>query len=438
MHVMTSGLGLSLALWLVQSTMVPVGPVDLPAVQTASSPAASGTLPIRTQAQWQQWLQATANRPSPLDRLPAGARKRFIASLSFGHSGLQGMDLNELKLSLNDAGIAAVLALFGPPWTEIPVKSQMRRGSTPTTPDTISDLEQRYNRLYAEFTQNARLDAVGRAGRSTLPARFELLLPEARDEAAMQALDSHDLFLLQRASQDLAKRSHDLPDAVQHSVVAAQQAVFDQAFRRGIANTEDANALRQSLLNMRDFSAAQALGKRIPQLAALPRFVDQAPHPRGQPTVWRMSSDGSTLTRSAIDLRGDHLLVTAGCHFSEDAATDISADPLLAPVFAKHAQWLVLQPGQEDLALVKQWNRRFPKAQVAMIHSPQEWSLFPNWAMPTFYLVRDAKVIGTSSGWSRGDSAERAGLMALIRQAGWLAGNGQATRSTVAAGAISR
>src|SRR3546814_10826093 len=62
-----------------------------------------------------------------------------------------------------------------------------------------------------------------------------------------------------------------------------------------------------------------------------------------------MDAEGNRLTRTAIDLEQTQKRVTAGCHFSVDAAEDISADPVLGPVFARHAHWLVSTPGIESI-----------------------------------------------------------------------------------------
>src|SRR3546814_13855955 len=82
-----------------------------------------------------------------------------------------------------------------------------------------------------------------------------------------------------------------------------------------------------------------------------------------------MNAEGNRLTRTAIDLEPTQILVTAGCHFSVDAAEDISADPVLGPVFARHAHWLVSTPGIESIDAARAWNQRLPDAQVGMMHA---------------------------------------------------------------------
>ena len=146
------------------------------------------------------------------------------------------------------------------------------------------------------------------------------------------------------------------------------------------------------------------------------------PWPRGpQARPWLPTDNsGRRLTRTAIDLAPTQILVTAGCHFSADAAEDISADPVLGPVFARHAHWLVGAPGVESMDAVRKWNQRFPGAQAEMIHDRGEWSIFPTWSMPKFHIVRDGKVVETVKGWPRSPMSNRQSLIDALRRAGLL------------------
>jgi hypothetical protein len=136
--------------------------------------------------------------------------------------------------------------------------------------------------------------------------------------------------------------------------------------------------------------------------------------------VWRVDGSGRKLTRAVVDLAPLQIVVTASCHFSKDAARDITADALLGPVFEKRAQWLVPAPGSESIDAVRLWNTELPRALVAMIYDREEWSLLPHWNMPTFFIVREGKVIDAESGWASGDPRDRAELVALLRRNGLL------------------
>src|SRR3546814_16145872 len=121
--------------------------------------------------------------------------------------------------------------------------------------------------------------------------------------------------------------------------------------------------MRGILLAGRRFEQARRFTASHPDagLSALPAFEDPLASD-AQATVWRMNAEGNRLTRTAIDLEPTQILVTAGCHFPVDAAADISADPVLDPVFARHAHWLVSTPGIEPIDAQRQWHHRPPAA----------------------------------------------------------------------------
>src|SRR3546814_17041083 len=124
-----------------------------------------------------------------------------------------------------------------------------------------------------------------------------------------------------------------------------------------------------------------------------------------------MNAEGNSLTRTAIDLQPPRFFATAGCHFAADAAEDISSDPVLGPVFARHAPWLVSTPGNESIDAARDWNRRFPDAQVEIIHDRGEWSILPTCSIPKFHIVRGGKVMATGQGCRREPTATRHPLL---------------------------
>src|SRR3546814_8817140 len=157
--------------------------------------------------------------------------------------------------------------------------------------------------------------------------------------------------------------------------------------------------MRGILLAGRRFEQARRFTASHPDagLSALPAFEDPLASD-AQATVWRMNAGGNRLTRTAIDLEPTQILVTAGCHFSVDAAEDIYADPVLGPVFARHAHWLVSTPGIESLDAARARNPRLPAPQVEMIHDRVAGSLFPTWSMPHFNIVRARTVLDKLNG----------------------------------------
>ena len=112
------------------------------------------------------------------------------------------------------------------------------------------------------------------------------------------------------------------------------------------------------------------------------------------------------MRRKVIDLHGPlHIVVIAGCHFSESAARAIHADSELRDVFARHATWLAA-PAQ-PLADVADWNREFPDMPMQVAWTTGEWSMLDDWAMPTYYVFRDGHETAQFQGWSGVETLKR-------------------------------
>lgn len=398
-----------------------------PTVSATAATASQPPAPILDAHAWRAWLRAHNGQPAPLDRLGVGARARFLSSIHFGRSGLDSLPAgDELANALSDAHIKTVYRWFGPDIAPLAPASRLRRGSTPEDPQQVSALEKRHVDYTVQMRAQVRDASPATLDRAALLARYNRTFPEARDAAALQAMSGHDLFLLLQATAQTARLirfATETPKGAQASLLLqAYQHIHADAMQRGITDQDDAQALRDALLGARDFAAAQALTARTHGLPALPRLIDRGPLPTGQPTLWRLSPDGTSMTRTAFDLSGQHLLVTAGCHFSEDVAAAIASDPELLPVFKRHAQWLVPAPGSEDIAAAVDWNKRFPHAPVAMVYDRAEWKVLAGpWLMPHYLLVKDGRVIESAhAAWRPGYMQPRDELVAMLRRAGWL------------------
>ncbi len=203
------------------------------------------------------------------------------------------------------------------------------------------------------------------------------------------------------------------------STIAAAQRVLSEMERRGLADNRAKSRLFNALLSAGRFDAARSFAALHPD-AGLPRVPESINTDPGLPSAWRFSADGNTLTRIGIDLQPLQVIVAAGCHFSADAARDIASDPILGPVFARHAHWLSLPPGNEQLDALQEWNRNHPQTPMLAIHDRSEWAVIPKWNMPTFAIIQGGKLIDSTHGWRSGDPDFRDKLVSMLRRAGLL------------------
>jgi hypothetical protein len=383
--------------------------LSLPTVAWAQDPP---DLPITTRERLDRWLHAPAT-PSPLDALSPGARERFLASLAFGRNGLGGFDASDLSLELDAGQIRAILAMFAAEEYAHLVKpaDARSRAVAAARHAGIGELERHYNRFHASLQETtaagdvARAEAVGR----TYAEEFGRYATEA-----LPQLDDSDLQLLLQASLDAGG----IADSARIGETALQ--AWNEYEQRGLAANADVARVFDLLLATRRFDDAKAFALKHPD-AGLPDMPEFRESGRvAAPSAWQFIEDGRVLARRSIDLDPLQIIVTAGCHFSVDAAEDISMDPLLGPVFRRHASWLSEAPGREDLESLRDWNRRFPGAQMMPIHARDEWAMFPEWRMPVFHIVKDGKVVESVVGWSRKEPTTRDRLVAALKRTGLL------------------
>jgi hypothetical protein len=366
------------------------------------APAFAGQPLITSKAQLTHYLQNTPPGQSPLDELSPGGRKRFLTQLNFGQHGLRGISRDDPESELTHPQIVRLLALFG-------AEKYARGGLTPA--------EQ------ARFKREQAMDAAARGcvvkscAETEVERRYDELVKHDPDASLSDAQrfafvgQQYDrLFKSYQTPQRLRSATH--PDlrlrkrAVEYTIpllpspthIAQLQLDLAEMQRRSMIDDRDYTTLHQALITSRDFNAAETLVQRHPSMNvdAVPTFRKPVSLPPGQPTA--LTVRGGSMTRQSFNLSAPlRIVVVASCHFSEDAARAIEADPQLRPIFANNAIWLASQ--NEHFSSVKEWNREFPDQPIHIAWQDSEWSMLDSWAMPTFYVFRNGQMVKTFSGW---------------------------------------
>jgi hypothetical protein len=370
--------------------------------------------PLTSLTETQAWL-ALAPANNPLDAFSAGGRERFLLGLHFGDQGLNGFTAADLSAELTQDEIRKVLALFGPeaikyaPRSQLTASAQRAQGSAAER-GRLSDVDRACN-LYLRRNLEAGVDTSAPGYAQAMGRRFDELLAAYYVPEALRKVYDGDLRVLWWAVEDTAKRTRE------RRHVDAFGNTFAERRRRRPDLTDGATEFQDLLLVTRRYEEARDLARQFPGLAPLPELRDELGQASGQVTAWRLDAGGRHMTRTRFELSRTQILVTASCHFSKDAAADISADPVLSPVFARHARWITLPPGREDISAAQEWNAKFPDAQVVMAYDMNEWQMLPSWSTPNFYVIRDGRVIERVEGWSRNpaDGSRQALIDALRR-----------------------
>jgi hypothetical protein len=193
--------------------------------------------------------------------------------------------------------------------------------------------------------------------------------------------------------------------AADPAYVEAIEASVDELERRKLAEPSDRGLLVVTLqLNDRyDEAMRRQPPERTLYTSAFPRRVP-APRPRaaGALQAWSWDVQADTLTERTVDLaHGARVVVWSApsCHFCEQAATDIDADPQLAKTLAAHALWVQRPLGGLEREAMQAWTARHPAAPIDVVSDPAGWPMPKAYGTPTFLFLQDGKVVTQVSGW---------------------------------------
>jgi len=242
----------------------------------------------------------------------------------------------------------------------------------------------------------------------------------AADPSSTQVsrVDDHDLELLYRAA-DLASFY-----STKDSYVRAMAAVVDELQRRGLTSAGHYTHLYERYVEARMLADAKAVADKhpLPEHVKLPEIHDATDLGEGQPTVLVVEPRTHTLLRRGVDLQQAAQVVIVshpGCHFSQAAIGDISADVVLSKGFSEHATWVAPQDshlGDLDVALFEQWDREHPGHEISVAFKREKWPMIDSWETPTFYFLEKGVVRAKVQGWPK--EGHRAELLAGLQKIG--------------------
>lgn len=332
--------------------------------------------PIASRAKLDAYLRDTPLSASPLGALTAAGRQRFLASLVFSERGLGGFGTDDLRYDLTREQVWQVLRLFASEGyaTELPARTQ------PRPDDSGASLEAAYDRLVT-------LD-----GASAVAYYAQAFAPS---QARLAALGGRDAELLFRATSRVARN--------QPGLLADLRRDFDELARRGRIDRPHANAFYDTLLAAHRNDEARALLAAYPvlQRSAPPTLRSASNVRKGDSSVW-IAHGEHELWRVRLMLNNAAQVLVLGsprCHYSQDAARDIDADPQLAALFGAHAQWVAPAADIVDTDGLRAWNRVHPTQQLAILHADGELPFVHDLDTPVFYVLRHGELVATVVGW---------------------------------------
>jgi hypothetical protein len=274
----------------------------------------------------------------------------------------------------------------------------------------VPGIESRYNALF-ELAQTVA-DRPQIEQEPTIRAEFQRSLAHAYNDADLRRVSDADLRRLMLAGEVLgffAYAQSDLP------YVERPLQVLE---RRGVANDDDRARYFRVLVGLRRFEQARAYRAAHPAMDVeqMPAVVDASGNGTG-PVAYAISAERLTKVRAPIDV-GVHLIVVAHplCAYSRKAMEALGSDARLSPFLRGRATWLAPVNRRIGMDVLATWNDVHTATPLVLTDRREDWPFIRIWSTPTFYVLRDGKLVGAFEGWP-GDG-RRPQLVALLRAAG--------------------
>ncbi|MEG0184915.1 MAG: hypothetical protein RR704_15865 [Stenotrophomonas sp.] len=228
---------------------------------------------------------------------------------------------------------------------------------------------------------------------------------------ALSALCTQDLRMLLRATHAAAVAS-------KHSRYSGiAQRIGMQLKGRGALQSADIRDGARIAMISRDGSALTSgsmwssafNGARPPTLPKATADVD----------YWTPDPDGAGYGKATAEIASLDILVIAHptCGFTRAAADAAQTDPELRSMLSgRRALWLSPQDGTLDPRVFIDWRERHPDLPIHIVGRQSGFPELGYWGTPTFYILRDGKVVARVVGWPSGGN--KAALQKAFADAG--------------------
>ncbi len=379
----------------------------------ATAPASSA---VHTEVELRAAL--ASSKPTPLDALTAYGKREVIRQMRWSEKGLVSFGTAPLIRELGHEQLAAVLR-FLDAYDYLPMLEKKLVGPPLRLPTPSGQVQQDLHLLRqfadADATQRAAALATSTSTKIGAPAvlrRYHQLFEKRLNAATLSAEPLGDLVPLFDAAS-LVANGNPVSSALNDML-----RVHHELTVRGIDTRRSLdNAVLYALLAARRFEEAHAFAAIRADLAdvPVPRVVDPlGPGFKGR-SAFAYDATLNTLTRVTLSTQSSTelvMVVGAGCHNSTNALQAIHDDPAFQARLRKAHLVLVTAPNAPiETHLISEWNAANPSMPIRAPYSAQEWQGIDVTGIPSFYLLRNGKVIAQRSGWP---SEGKADLLKLI------------------------
>ena len=387
---------------------------------TSAEPVTTAPVPLVVHTQEALRAALASGKPTPLDALTPYGKREVIRKIRWNENGLAGFGSTPLIRELGHGQLAAVLSFLGAseylPMLDKKLVGPPLRLSAPSN-QTEQDLQRLREFAQADSTRRASASAsisvsATEIGAPAVLQRYHQLFGNRLNPATLSAEQSGNLVALFDAAS-LAAQDNPASSATDDMLQLHHELTARAINTR---RTLD-DAMLYALLAARRFEKARAFAAMRPDLAemAIPQVVDSLGPAFAGRSAFTYDARHNTLTRIAMPGRpGTELVmvVGAGCHHSTNALQALQADPELQGRLRQVHLVLVTAPNAPiEMRLISEWNAANPSMPIHAPYSAAEWNGIDAKGIPSFYLLRNGKVVDQHTGWSDKGKAD---LLKLI------------------------
>jgi len=387
---------------------------------TSAEPVTTAPVPLVVHTQEALRAALASGKPTPLDALTPYGKREVIRKIRWNENGLAGFGSTPLIRELGQGQLAAVLSFFDAsaylPMLEKKLVGPPLRLSAPSN-QTEQDLQRLREFAEADSTRRASASAsisvsATEIGAPAVLQRYHQLFGNRLNPATLSAEQSSNLVALFDAAS-LAAQDNPASSATDDMLQLHHELTARAINTR---RTLD-DAMLYALLAARRFEKARAFAAMRPDLAemAIPQIVDSLGPAFAGRSAFTYDARHDTLTRVAMPGRpGTELVmvVGAGCHNSANALQALQADPELQGRLRQVHLVLVTAPNAPiETRLISEWNAANPSMPIHAPYSAAELNGIDVTGIPSFYLLRNGKVVDQHTGWSDKGKAD---LLKLI------------------------
>lgn len=181
---------------------------------------------------------------------------------------------------------------------------------------------------------------------------------------------------------------------------------FDAIRRQGEPRASDYVRMYQAYISSEQFDKAREFLARYPN-PAVQRFPDvvgtivRSPGMR----LWKFDNEKNQVHQESFDMpRGAYIVVMSSpfCHFAQNAANDLAADPVLRTLMHGRSLWLTRIDRIFAPSAVQAWDARNPDFPMSVAANLPGWEQIDTWETPTFYFFYNGMLINRTKGWPSG------------------------------------